>query len=183
MIFSDAVFNLFRESLPDLSTEKDFFRWAQRLVEKTPFGVEDGKTLLLRAHKEALNLKFNDQEHEDMIFLCLHRMWTNIERGKALHTKEEFPRALVSSSGKIIDIDEAWREAWETLKGNTENKMPLDNKPQKEMTLTKPSRPSPKSVYTQRKKIKKIFLNDIDPKAILRRRYRRQYRRVCHVKW
>lgn len=184
IMFSDDIFHMFSGILPDLRTEKHFFRWAERLVENTPFSAEDGKTLLLRAHKEAFKLKFIDRSHEDMIFSCLHRTWTNLAVGNRIDAIREFrvsPKMskefnafmsksrLIFHGSKDVTVQEAvWEEEQEEVnKGTAE----IQSNRTRNLLVHRPAS------QIQKKKIRRC-LNDIDPKAILRRRYRRQYARV-----
>lgn len=181
-LLSDLLFYTLKESISDLQTEEQFFRWVEQLVGKTPFSVQDCKMMLLRAHRESHKLKFIDQLHEDLIFECLYRTWTNMEKRKPLDSK---------GSGLSPDVEQRlpfwannkdecppWRHAMQILLGNKENTVPLQMEPKEGKTVTQSHLNSLKLVDTSKKRRKVRYLNDIDPKAILRRRYRRQYART-----
>lgn len=180
-LLSDLLFHTLKESVPDLQTEEQFFRWVEQLVEKTPFSVQDCKMLLLRAHRESYKLEFINQVHEDLIFECLHRTWTNMEKRKPLDSKgsglsPDFEQRMPSRANNK-DECHPWRYAMQILLGNKENNAPLQLEPKEGKTVTQSHLNSSKIVNTSKKRRKVQCMNHIDPKAILRRRYRRQYAR------
>lgn len=79
---SELLFRRFKEHLPEMRTENEFYRWAERYMEQTRSPSLEGKKLVLRLHQESSNLSYIDDAQEDMIFMSLYKAYRRYEHNE-----------------------------------------------------------------------------------------------------